>query len=363
MKVKNKYLALGLLFGFISCDLSMRNEMKEQSLGLLDDKNSILDTNEEYIKKILMKGKNGVDENKYKYKDGKGGNKETSTYPVKRESTNNSNNSNLLQKTAMSEENNLNSKLLVEQSKEPRKEKIQKQRDDHEGITLGGSLNFSSLKGESGELKETIESNEIDFTIDSDLGLNSGSIPISSMHEIEEEDHYNWSDYNDYYKHYYGYDDYYEEMKLSNRYESYLKSVEYNVNLAIKTINEIYNDYTLFSTKQTQRYSTRLDSATKAKAEEEVKRFTKEDLIHNLKNLLYYIQVSVKTSQNFIYIREIDARNRLAKIENEIKNLISKVEKQSHPYEAYKETPTIVLLVRDSLKEVQTAIDKNGVWY
>ncbi|WP_210376598.1 ferrous iron transporter A [Borreliella valaisiana] len=353
MKVKNKYLALGMLFGFISCDLSMKNEIKEQSFGLLGDKNFILDTNEESIKKILMKGKSGVDKNQYKYKDGKGGNEETFTYPVKRESTNNSN---LLQKTAMSEENNLNSKLLVEQFKEPRREKIQKQRDDHEGITLGGSLNFSSLKGESGEFKETIESNEIEFIIDSNLGLNSGSISISSMYEIEEEDYYDWSDY-------YDYDDYCEEMKLSNRYESYLKSVKYNVNLAIKTINEIYNDYTLFSTKQAQRYSTRLDSATKAKAEEEAKRFTKEKLKHDLKNLLYYIQVSVKTPQNFIYISEIDAKNRLAKVENEIKNLISEVEKQSYPYEAYKKTPTTVLLVRDSLKEVQTAIDKNGVWY
>ncbi|WP_420025582.1 hypothetical protein QIA36_05785 (plasmid) [Borreliella yangtzensis] len=106
-----------------------------------------------------------------------------------------------------------------------------------------------------------------------------------------------------------------------------------------------------------------LNRDTKVKAEEEAKGFTKEKLKHDLENLLYYIQVSVKASQNFVYLSEIDARNRLAKIENEVKNLISKVEKQSHPYEAYKETPTTVLLVRDSLKGVQTAIGKNGVWY
>ncbi|WP_420025581.1 hypothetical protein QIA36_05780 (plasmid) [Borreliella yangtzensis] len=201
-----------------------------------------------------MEGKSGVDKNKYKDKDGKGRSKETLNYPVKKST----NNSNLLQKTVMSEENNLNSKLSVEQSKKPKKEEMQKQRDDREGITLGGSLNFSSLKGENGELKEIIESNEIDFNIYSNLGLNSGSIPISSIYEIEEENYYDWSDYYDYYKYYYNYYnyyDYYEEIKLSNRYESYLKSVEYNVNLAIKTINEIYNDYTLFLAKQTQRYS------------------------------------------------------------------------------------------------------------
>ncbi|ACN53019.1 hypothetical protein [Borreliella valaisiana] len=106
-------------------------------------------------------------------------------------------------------------------------------------------------------------------------------------------------------------EDYYEEIRLSNRYESYLKSVEYNVDLAIKTIDKIYNNYFLFSTKQIQMYSTFLDSTTKIKAKEKTKRFKKEELQHDLKNLLNYIQVSVKTATNFIYISEIHAKKKI----------------------------------------------------
>lgn len=40
-KVKSKYLALGLLFGFISCDLLIRYEMKEESPGLFDKREAL----------------------------------------------------------------------------------------------------------------------------------------------------------------------------------------------------------------------------------------------------------------------------------------------------------------------------------
>ncbi|WP_420025402.1 ferrous iron transporter A [Borreliella valaisiana] len=303
MKVKSKYLALGLLFGFISCDLFMRDEMKEESLGLLNEKGSILGASEKSVKRPINKNVNdGIARKK---DNGKVGRKETYTHHIKRKSANNSN---LLQKIVMSGEERLKPKLLKDQFN-LRKEKIQKQQDAYIGITQG-SLNF--LSGESGELNETIESNEIDCNIDSDLKLKSGlqtisgSNLISSMYEIEEED-------------YYDYDDYYEEIRLSNRYESSLKSVEYNVDLAIKTIDKIYNNYSLFSTKQTQMYSTFLDSTTKIKAKEEAKRFKKEELQHDLKNLLNYIQISVKTVTNFVYISEIHAKKRLDNIEAEVK--------------------------------------------
>ncbi len=140
-------------------------------------------------------------------------------------------------------------------------------------------------------------------------------------------------------------EDYYEEIRLSNRYESYLKSVEYNVDLAIKTIDKIYNNYFLFSTKQIQMYSTFLDSTTKIKAKEKTKRFKKEELQHDLKNLLNYIQVSVKTATNFIYISEIHAKKkRLDNIEAEVKNLISKIKEQSNPYEAYEAIATSIIV-------------------
>ncbi|WP_425337291.1 ferrous iron transporter A [Borreliella tanukii] len=356
MKVKSKYLALGLLFGFISCDLFMRDEMKEESLGLFDEKGSSLDTSEKSVKRSINKnGKNGFARKKNK---GKVDRKEPSTHHIKRKSTNNSN---LLKKIVMLEEENLKPKLLKEQS-ETRKEKIQKQQDAYIGIT---QRSLNSLSGESGELNETIESNEIDFTIDSDLrpksGLQaiSGSSSISYTDEIEEED------YDQYYleKDDYDYDYDYKEIRLSNRYESYLKSIEYNVDSAIKTIDKIYNNYTLFSTKQTQMYSTRLDSTTKTKAKEEAKRFTKEELQHDLKDLLNYIQVSVKTATNFVYISEIHAKKRLDNIEEEVKNLILKIKEQSNPYEAYKAITTSILLMKDSLKVVQNAIDKHGFWY
>ncbi|WP_417903361.1 fibronectin-binding protein [Borreliella burgdorferi] len=349
-KVKSKYLALGLLFGFISCDLFIRYEMKEESPGLFDKGNSILETSEESIKKSMnKKGKGKIARKKGKSKVSR---KEPYIHSLKRDSANKSN---FLQKNVILEEESLKTELLKEQS-ETRKEKIQKQQDEYKGMTQG-SLNY--LSGESGELEEPIESNEIDLTIDSDLRPKSslqgiaGSNSISYTDEIEEED------YDRYYLD--EYDE--EEIRLSNRYQSYLEGVKYNVDSAIQTITKIYNTYILFSTKLTQMYSTRLDNFAKAKAKEEAAKFTKEDLEKNFKTLLNYIQVSVKTAANFVYINDTHAKRKLENIEAEIKTLITKIKEQSNLYGAYKAIVTSILLMRDSLKEVQGIIDKNGVWY
>ncbi|WNY65423.1 ferrous iron transporter A [Borreliella carolinensis] len=356
MKVKSKYLTLGLLFGFISCDLFIKDEIKGESLGLFDKESSILDTAKKSVKKTINKKYKGkVARNNGKGKDTR---KDPSTRSAKRET---SNNSNLLQKTVISEKERLRPEPLRKQSV-PRKEKIQKQQDNHKGMTQG-SLN--SLRGENGELNKTIERNEIDFTIDSDLRPKndlkaiSGSNSISYINEIEEEDcDQYFFEKNDEYEE--GFD---EEIKLSNRYESYLEGTKYNVSSAISTIAKIYDNYTLFSTQQTQMYSTRLDSSTKAKAREEAKKFTKENLEKDLKTLLNYIQVSVKTAANFAYAREIHAKRKLNDIEVKIKNLILKIKEQSDSYEAYKAIASSILLTKDSLKEVQSAIDKNGIWH
>lgn len=352
-KVKSKYLALGLLFGFISCDLFIRYEMKEESPGLFDKGSSILETSEESIKKPMnKKGKGKIARKKGKSKVS---GKEPSIHSFKRDSANKSN---VLQKNVMLEEESLKTELLKEQS-ETRKEKIQKQQDEHKGMTQG---NLNSLNGESGELEETIESNEIDITIDSNLRLKSslqgisGSSSISYTDEIEEED------YDRYYLDEDDEDDY-EEIRLSNRYQSYLEGVKYNVDSAIKTITKIYNTYILFSTKLTQMYSTRLDNLTKAKAKEESAKFTKEDLEKNFKTLLNYIQVSVKTATNFVYINDTHAKRKLENIETKIKTLIAKIKEKSNLYQAYKAIISSILLMRDSLKEVQYTIDKNGIWY
>lgn len=355
-KVKSKYLALGLLFGFISCDLFIRYEMKEESPGLFDKGNSILETSEESIKKPMnKKGKGKIARKKGKSKVSR---KEPYIHSLKRDSANKSN---FLQKNVILEEESLKTELLKEQS-ETRKEKIQKQQDEYKGMTQG-SLN--SLSGESGELEEPIESNEIDLTIDSDLRPKSslqgiaGSNSISYTDEIEEED------YDQYYLDEYDEEDEEdeEEIRLSNRYQSYLEGVKYNVDSAIQTITKIYNTYILFSTKLTQMYSTRLDNFAKAKAKEEAAKFTKEDLEKNFKTLLNYIQVSVKTAANFVYINDTHAKRKLENIEAEIKTLIAKIKEQSNLYGAYKAIVTSILLMRDSLKEVQGIIDKNGVWY
>ncbi len=188
-KVKSKYLALGLLFGFISCDLFIRYEMKEESPGLFDKGNSILETSEESIKKPMnKKGKGKIARKKGKSKVSR---KEPYIHSLKRDSANKSN---FLQKNVILEEESLKTELLKEQS-ETRKEKIQKQQDEYKGMTQG-SLN--SLSGESGELEEPIESNEIDLTIDSDLRPKSslqgiaGSNSISYTDEIEEEDYHRY---------------------------------------------------------------------------------------------------------------------------------------------------------------------------
>uniref|UniRef100_UPI003B21B3E1 hypothetical protein n=1 Tax=Borreliella tanukii TaxID=56146 RepID=UPI003B21B3E1 len=91
-----------------------------------------------------------------------------------------SNNNNLLQKNAISEEESLETEFLREES-EPRKEKIQNQQDGHKDMTQG---NLNSLSREVGELEEVIESNEIYFTIDSDLRANSDLQAVSGSNTI-----------------------------------------------------------------------------------------------------------------------------------------------------------------------------------
>lgn len=203
-------------------------------------------------------------------------------------------------------------------------------------------------------MEETTESNDIDITIDSDLRLKSalqgisGSNSISYTDEIEEED------YDRYYlEEYDEYDEYdYEEIKLSNRYPSYLEGVKYNIDSAIKTITKIYDTYTLFLTKLTQMHSTCLDNLAKAQAKEEAAKFTKEDLEKNFKTLLNYIQVSVKTATNFVYINNTHAKSKLENIETEIKTLIAKIKEQSNLYQAYKAIVRPILLMKNSLKKV-----------
>ncbi|WLN24741.1 ferrous iron transporter A [Borreliella bavariensis] len=354
MKVKSKYLALGLLFSFISCNLFTRDEIKEESPGLFDKGNSILETSEESVKKPINKqGKSKVSRKQGKNKVSR---KEPSIHSLKKGLCYKSN---LLQKNVTLEEESLKTELLKEHSK-TRKEKIQKQQDEHKGMT---QVSLNSLSGESGELEETIERNEIDLTIDSDLRQKSALQTISGSNSISYTDEIEEEDYDQYYLEE-EYDEYdYKEIRLSNRYQSYLEGVKHNVDSAIKTITKIYDTYTLFSTKRTQMYSTHLDNLAKAKAAEEATKFTKEDLEKNFKTLLNYIQVSVKTATNFVYISETHAKGKLENIETEIKTLIAKIKEQSNLYEAYKAIVRSILLMRDSLKKVKGAIEKNGIWY
>ncbi|SCW43732.1 hypothetical protein SAMN02983004_01111 [Borreliella japonica] len=339
MKFEIKYLALGLLFGFISCDVFMKGEMKEKSLGLLDGKgSSILGANEESIKNFINKKKIEVKE------------KIAKEEPYNHAKGLFTNNGNLLQKNIISGEEVLETKLLREQLESTRKEKIQKQQNKPKGMTKG-SLNF--LSGESGESKDIFESNEFYFTIDSDsrpksdLQTVSGSNTILYDDEVEEE----------------SYNEYDEETILNNRYKSYLQGVKYNVDLAIKTISKIYSNYNSFATKRTRMYSTFLDPSAKARARENAKKFTKEKLEKNLNALLNYIQMSSNTAANLLYISEMHAKRKLDEIETKIKTLISSIKGQSDSYEAYKSIVGPILLIKDSLKEMQVVIDGNGVWY
>ncbi|WP_418905263.1 ferrous iron transporter A (plasmid) [Borreliella finlandensis] len=340
MKVKSKYLVLGLLFGFIGCDLSMRDKTKEKSLGLFDNTKSVLDDIEEPVKKsINKKEKEKVDK------------KEPPTHHIKKWPANASN---LLQKNVMTGGENLKTELLREQNEHKR--------------LLQKSLN--SLSSESGEFQQTIiKSNEIDFTIDSDLRPQgnlktiSGSNTISHTDEIEEEDYdqYDLEEYNEYSE---KYREYAERTRLRNRHESYLEGFKYNVDSATKTIGKIYDDYTLFTTKKTLMYSTYLDYADKEKAREEAKKFTKKELEKDFQTLLNYIQTSIKTATNFVCAKEIHAKIKpLNEIEEKIKTLISKIKEQYDSYEAYKAIESSISSIKDYIKAVQGSINQDGVWH
>ncbi|WP_235047960.1 hypothetical protein [Borrelia hispanica] len=51
------------------------------------------------------------------------------------------------------------------------------------------------------------------------------------------------------------------------------------------------------------------------------------------------------------------------KLETEVQSLISKIQEKTHLYEAYKEIITPILRMKDSLKTVKSAIDRNGPLY
>ncbi|WP_024654695.1 ferrous iron transporter A [Borrelia hispanica] len=397
MKFKTRYLSLGLLFSFISCDLIFDDKIKEKSLVLFDKVNSILDTGGQSVENVKStKQRRRIVKKRSSTNGKKSGSSNLAQDvlsgdiisglqdDVKRDNVHVQ--KGLVLKDSLEEiDVLLNEKdrnvILSNTTSEFSKEEIQKQKhQDVESknsiteISTGYNLDsqkmtygeLTSLRGESGELKETIESNaiEVNFTIDSDLGPKhiSGPNTIAYTDTIEEEDYdqYYWEDDEE------SLEDkelLKEEIRLDNRYKSYLESVRYNVDSAIDTIDKIYNNYLLFNTKQTQMYSTRLNSVTKAKAKEEAKYFTKEKLERDLKTLLNYIQVSAKTATNFVYIKEIHAKQRLDKLETEMKSLISKVQGQSRSYEAYKSIVSSILQMKDSLKIVQSSTDKNGPWY
>ncbi|ASJ27787.1 hypothetical protein [Borrelia turicatae] len=384
MKSKNKYVALGLLLSFISCDLIFNDEIKEKSLGLLDKVNFVLDASEKSVRSSTKKRRRVI-----KKRPSTSGRKSFNnlaqnvvsgdiTSVLQDELQQNSIQNEVMLKDGLE----INDVILNEESpnvvlsstkSEFREEKVQKQQDieransitavstmydsyEHAIMTHGSS---TFLSGEGGELKETIESNSMDFTIDSDLRPEdiAGSNTISYIDEIEEDyDQYYLEDDED------EYDE--EEIRLDNRYKSYLESVRYNVGSAINTIDKIFRNYILFGNKQTKIYYTHpSDTVTRAKSREEAKEFTKENLEKDLKTLLDYIQVSAKTATNFVYIMEIHAKSRLDKLETEVKSLISKVQGQSNPYEAYKAIVSPILQMKDSLKVVQGAVDKDGPWY
>ncbi|UPA15842.1 ferrous iron transporter A [Borrelia turicatae] len=386
MKSKNKYVALGLLLSFISCDLIFNDEIKEKSLGLLDKVNSVLDVSEKSVRSSTKKRRRVI-----KKRPSTSGRKSVNnlaqnvvsgdiTSVLQDELQQNSIQNEVMLKDGLE----INDVILNEESpnvvlsstkSEFREEKVQKQQDieransitavstmydsyEHAIMTHG---RLTSLSGEGGELKETIESNSMDFTIDSDLRPEdiAGSNTISYIDEIEEDyEQYYWKEdegYKELLK---------EETRLDSRYKSYLEGVKYNVGAAIGTIDKLYNNYKLFEEQKTKIYSTYLDTLIKAQARKEAEKFTKEELEQDLKTLLSYIQVSAKTATNFVKIQEKNAKSRLDKLETEVKALIPIVQGHSDAYEAYKAiVRNKFLQMKDSLKVVQGSIDKNGSWY
>ncbi|WP_434757230.1 ferrous iron transporter A (plasmid) [Borrelia puertoricensis] len=390
MKSKNKYLALGLIFGFISCDLFMNDEMKEKSLDLVNKVTSILDASEKSIGKSTKKRRKVSKKRLSASRVKRSGNNSNLVQNVMSDDMtsdlqNDVHQDNVVKKSTLEDSLEINDGLLNEEiprvklsskKSELREKGIQNQQnaENKDLITTGVSTVYGSsydhakmvygsstfLSSESGELKETIERNEIDFTIDSDLRPEdiAGSNTVSYTDEIEEEDYdqYYLEDDED------KYDE--EETRLDNRYKSYLEGVRYNVGSAIGIIDKVYNNYRLFEEQRTRMYSTRLDADTKAQAKKEAEKFTKQKLEKDLNALLNYIQVSAKTATNFVYIMEIHAKRRLDALETEVKSLISVVQGQSDPYEAYKAiVRNKFLQMKDSLEVVQGSIDKNGSWY
>ncbi|WP_348649207.1 ferrous iron transporter A [Borrelia turicatae] len=301
MKSKNKYVALGLLLSFISCDLIFNDEIKEKSLGLLDKVNSVLDVSEKSVRSSTKKRRRVI-----KKRPSTSGRKSVNnlaqnvvsgdiTSVLQDELQQNSIQNEVMLKDGLE----INDVILNEESpnvvlsstkSEFREEKVQKQQDieransitavstmydsyEHAIMTHG---RLTSLSGEGGELKETIESNSMDFTIDSDLRPEdiAGSNTISYIDEIEEDyEQYYWEEEDEGYKELLK-----EETRLDSRYKSYLEGVKYNVGAAIGTIDKLYNNYKLFEEQKTKIYSTYLDTLIKAQARKEAENLPKKNL-------------------------------------------------------------------------------------
>lgn len=240
MKIKNRYSALGLLFSFISRDLIMSDKMKEKSYNLFDKVSSIIDNNKRFVKKTI---------NKDRKISRKGSSKRSTNISnliqgiiintnLQKEGIRHNNN---MQKDTKKIENDLKRKEVILKEENSQTKLLSGQFEESKRMVFYGIL--TPLGSANGELGENFESNEISFTMDPDLRPKSalqtisGSSAISYIEKIEEEDY-------DQHSLEEAYDE--EEIRLGNRYNSYLEGVKYNVSSAIETIDKIYSNYKLF---------------------------------------------------------------------------------------------------------------------
>ncbi|UPA15882.1 ferrous iron transporter A (plasmid) [Borrelia coriaceae] len=392
MKSKNKYIALGLLLNFISCDLILNDEMKEKSLGLLGKiQQSVLDGSEKSVEKSTKKKKKVV---KKKRKPSAVVNQSIvnsdvaqnlvsggmidvlkEQYSVQKDITF-ANGLNKNDEVVLKEESPqvVLSSIKTELSKEKIQEPQNIEITNENSIT--GVETYDSVKSTSHNSsasvepkKEVIVQNnafDIDFTIDSDLSQTiSGSNSFSYVEEIEEdEDDYYFQegevieDEEDEYE----LEDkklFEEETRLSNRYNAYLSGVRHNVNTAIRTIDKIYNNFELFATQKFKMHSTRFDSVVKAQAKERAKEFTKEKLDQDLSTLLNCIQAGAKTAANLVRVYEKKAKTLLDGLETEARTLVANIKKETDSYEGYKAIlKSTILEMKKSLNIVKFYIGK-----
>ncbi|WP_024652938.1 hypothetical protein [Borrelia persica] len=350
MILKNKYLALILIFNLIGCDLFLTEETKSKSSKLLNKVNSmIMNTSDKDIKnnfnnkssqthlpKIKRKSRKI---RSLKQKDIKDSLSEHENITIRTADTSQNksySNSNIINNNSNTVSNtnkNITTTSTLDNptiqfSKENPPYQQNSETIEHQSNLLQGNskTSLNELNGESNNIK-------YDYTYrshyDSKPIIISGSYSDSSM-TIEEDEFEEDED-----------EEERLETRLDNIYKFKLKKTIDSVQQALEIAEQIKDDWNkveFYKIKLNPMYGRKAEEYEKQKAREELSKFTKDKLEANIKRLLNEIEKSLNAATILItnneyggsFQSDLSAKTKLDELKNEVNLLIIKINENNN---------------------------------